>query len=153
GLDWIASEPGEAARAWASKAACLLSNEEVEVVYSPAAEREVAGSLRLFFVPFALIAGLFAAGLVGAPASPVARRVLCSYLLAGAALQVAFFPYSRFRVLLLPALLPFAGAGAVAALEPGRGRGARIVWAAGLAVGSLSLLAPREAAEGLRANA
>ncbi|HET6202111.1 MAG TPA: tetratricopeptide repeat protein [Planctomycetota bacterium] len=153
GLSWIASEPGEAAAAWGAKAACLLSNEEVEIVYSPAAEGELAGSLRLFFVPFALIAGLVASGFAGAPAVPGARRILSFYLLAGAALQVAFFPYSRFRVLLLPALLPFAGAGALAVFKPARGRGATFVRAVALLVSSISLLAPREAAQGLRANA
>jgi tetratricopeptide (TPR) repeat protein len=152
GLGWIASQPAEAAAAFAAKASCLLSNEETEIVYSPAAERELAASLRLFFVPFAALLGLATTGLLAPARDPAMRRVLLSFLAAGAALQVAFFPYSRFRVLLLPALLPFAGAGCLVLLEAVRSRRRIGACAAGIAAAAFSFLAPAAASGPLRAN-
>src|SRR5262245_38385981 len=153
GLGWIASRPAEASAAFAAKAYGLLSNEETEIVYSPAAEREIASSLRLFFVPFAAILGLATTGLFVPARDPGLRRVLLSFLVAGGALQVAFFPYSRFRVLLLPALLPLAGAGGLAFLEAVRFRRPFGPCAAGLGAAAFSLLLPSPASDVLRANA
>ncbi|MCI0588653.1 MAG: tetratricopeptide repeat protein [Planctomycetes bacterium] len=153
GLGWIASHPAEATVAFAAKASCLLSNEETEIVYSPTAERELAASLHLFFVPFAALLGLATTGLFASARDPAMRRVLLSFLAAGAALQVAFFPYSRFRVLLLPALLPFAGAGCLVLLEAVRSRRRLGPCAAGIAAAALSFLAPAAASGPLRANA
>ena len=132
GLDWMARHPGEAARLWALKLADTLSSTEYGIQYVPGAYRASFWTPWLFPLPFGLLLGLAA---LGWPGRSRGRAVLVAWLLAGLAASLLYFTYSRFRLPLLPALMPFAGRGALrllrAALLPlpllfGRGNGISI---------------------------
>src|SRR5262249_23687647 len=120
-LEWIASEPLAALRAAGLKLADSLSSTEYEILYPPGAARWRAPLLWVACVPFGALLGLAA---LGWGAALRGRGLLVAWLAAGLGAGVLFFTYSRFRLPALPALMPFAGAGAVRALGWARG-GAR----------------------------
>ena len=76
----------------------------------------------LFPLPFALLGALFLAGLCRLPRTAAARSegdgwIFLAFVVAQLATMIAFFVYSRFRIVALPALLPIAALGIEALLE------------------------------------
>lgn len=118
GIGWIGFHPGAALKLWGRKLGDTLSSTEFGIQYVPAAHRAVAPSLWLGVLPFGAL--LFLAA-VGAPGAARGRASLVAWLLAGLAASLLYFTYSRFRLPLLPALLPFAGRGLVRVLDALRG--------------------------------
>ena len=114
GLAWLAAEPVAAARLWGLKLADSLSSTEYGIQYSLAATRARAPSLWLAPLPFGLLLLLAAVGWPrGGEQRPGARGLAEAWLAAGLVSALLYFTYSRFRLPLLPALLPFAGLGLV----------------------------------------
>jgi hypothetical protein len=138
GRAWIAGDPAAAARLTAVKLGDSLSSTEYGIQVVPAAVREIAPSLWLAPLPLGLLLALAA---LGARGSARGRASLFAWLLAGLAAMLLVFTYSRFRLPLLPALLPFAGRGLVRAIDALRGAGglrpAAIAVAAALLLQSL----------------
>ncbi len=125
GLEWIASEPGDALALWSLKLADTLSSHEYGIIYVPAVHRAEAATLWLPFVPFGALLALAALGWRGrAPG----RSVALGWLIAGLAASLAYFTYSRFRLPLIPALLPFAGRGLERLLPGAAERPGKVAW-------------------------
>jgi hypothetical protein len=120
GRRYLAEHPLDAARLWALKLADTLSSTELGIQYVPAASRELAPPLWIAALPFGALLALAALGWSG-PAN--GRAALVAWLAAGVAASLLYFTYSRFRLPLLPALMPFAGRGAVRLLRDRRAFG------------------------------
>jgi 4-amino-4-deoxy-L-arabinose transferase-like glycosyltransferase len=128
-LAWISGTPGDFLALAARKAALYVSRHEVPDNadigffgrYSPLLRPPFPGFGAVFALGFAGMALLGRAG--------AARRGLVAFFWLYALATVAFFVLSRFRVLAVPALLPFAGGFAVrlgeCAAAAARGEGAR----------------------------
>jgi 4-amino-4-deoxy-L-arabinose transferase-like glycosyltransferase len=126
---WIGGNPGDFLSLTARKAALYVSRHEVPDNadigffgrYSPLLRPPLPGFGAVFALGFA---GMALLGRVG-----VARRALMTFFWLYALATVAFFVLSRFRVLAVPALLPFAGAFVVwsgeSAAAAARGEGVR----------------------------
>ena len=108
GRAWLFAEPAAAAALWARKLADHLSSFEFGIQYVPSVQRALAPSTWLLLVPHGLLLGLAVLGARGAGAG---RAQLWAWLGAGLLASLLYFTYSRFRLPLLPALLPFAGRG------------------------------------------
>jgi hypothetical protein len=153
GLAFLRERPGAAARLWGRKLLDLVSSREYGVQYVVGAHREVAPALWIAPLPFGLLLLLAALGWIG-PAR--GRGALVAWLAAGIAATLLYFTYSRFRLPLLPALLPFAGRGVfrLSWLSLGAPRTALLSAAAGLALLALSAIDAEDGyLDHLRANA
>lgn len=132
GLDWIASEPLDAARLLGAKLLAAQSSEELDVQVVQSASRAAAPVLWLAPLPFGLLAALAVLG-VGRVRQ---RWVLLAWIAAGLVSTALYFHYPRFRLVWMLGLMPFAGAGAafvVGALRGGpRPRPVAVLLAAGL---------------------
>jgi 4-amino-4-deoxy-L-arabinose transferase-like glycosyltransferase len=140
GLDWLAAEPAAAAKLWGLKLADSLSSTEFGIQYNLRASREVAPTLWAAPLPFGVL--LFLA-ILGAA---VLRRggftfrkeglVLGAWLAAGLIGALLYFTYSRFRLPLLPALVPLAGLGAMSILGAHKPKPAALLLASALLIQS-----------------
>jgi len=106
GLDYLLEDPAGATRLWGLKLADLLSSTEFGIQYNFRAARHQAPSLWLVSLPFGALLLLAALGW-----RRTGVRLLWPWVLAGAASALLYFTYSRFRLPLLPPLMPFAGLG------------------------------------------
>ncbi|MDF1797542.1 MAG: hypothetical protein P1V81_00045 [Planctomycetota bacterium] len=114
GASWLADEPGAALRLWGLKLADSLSSTELGIQYNLAAARHRAPSLWLLPIPFGALLLLAALGWSRRDDQRPGARGLCeAWLAAGLASALLYFTYSRFRLPLLPALLPLCGLGMV----------------------------------------
>lgn len=114
GWAWIAAEPAAASALWARKLAAALSSHELDVQVSLAAARHAAPALWIAPLPFGLLLALAALGW----RAPVRERGLfAAWIAAGLVATLLYFHYPRFRLVWAPALLPFAGAGALALFD------------------------------------
>jgi hypothetical protein len=108
GFDFLTGEPTSALRLVGLKAADLVSSTEFGIQYNLPAARTRAPSLWLVSLPFGFLLAFFALG--------VERKhgvLLATWLGAGALSALLYFTYSRFRLPLLPILVPFCGLGLV----------------------------------------
>jgi len=112
GLDFLTDEPAAALKLYGLKAADLVSSTEFGIQYNFSAARTRAPSLWLVSLPFGLVLALAALGLRRRHAP-----LLLAWLGAGALSALLYFTYSRFRLPLLPILIPFAGLGLVRLLN------------------------------------
>jgi len=114
GLGWLADEPGAALRLWGLKLADSLSSTELGIQYNLPAARHRAPTLWLLPIPFGVLLLLAALGWSRRDGQRPGARGLCeAWLVAGLVSALLYFTYSRFRLPLLPALLPFCGLGMV----------------------------------------
>jgi tetratricopeptide (TPR) repeat protein len=127
GLDWIAAEPAAAARLWLTKLADALSSTEFEILYPPDAARDETPLLWAAWLPFGALLALAA---LGWSAGVRGRGLFVAWLASGLAAGLLFFTYSRFRLPVLPALLPFAGAGLARLIDWARAGAAAPRWPA-----------------------
>ena len=134
GRAWLAENPGAAAKLWGRKLADTLSSTEFGIQYVPSAHRSASLALWLPLVPFGVLLALAALGWSG----EARRAELVGWLVAGLAASLLYFTYSRFRLPLLPALLPFAGRGAARLVDLVRAR--RRPEGVGLAAAGFALL-------------
>jgi 4-amino-4-deoxy-L-arabinose transferase-like glycosyltransferase len=164
GVGEILADPAGWLLLEAGKLRGLLSNFEYGVNSSYSAEKEIVTSLRLFVIPFWVLAALGAAGLFlrGCPVGgrePPSRLPLYLVLAAVALSSLVFFTYSRFRLPAVPVLALLGGdllARSVAAVRRRRKEGKcapgmiRVLppVAACFAVAALSLLPPGTLARG-----
>ncbi len=105
GLAWMAAHPVEWIVLEFRKVGFLIGNYEPATEYSLYEERSRLPLLWTPCLPFALIAGLGLAGAWRLRSHPAIRL----YLVYGAAVPLIFFVSSRYRLLIVTALLPFAG--------------------------------------------
>jgi len=106
GLAWIAAHPIDWIGLEIRKAGYLIGNYEPATEYSLYEERGRLPLLRIPCLPFAVIAGMGLAGAWRLRGHPALRLALVY----GAAVPLIFYVSSRYRVLLVPVLLVFAGA-------------------------------------------
>ena len=106
GLDYLTTEPLAAARLMGLKLADLLSSTEFGIQYNLSAARSRAPSLWLVGLPFGVLLFLAALGWRRSGSS-----LVLAWLVAGLVSALAYFTYSRFRLPLLPTLIPFCGLG------------------------------------------
>lgn len=114
GRAWLLGHPLDALRLWAVKLADTLSSTEFGIQYSVAKTRLEARSLWIAALPFGL---LLALGVVGWSGRLPGRATLIGWLAAGVASSLLYFTYSRFRLPILLAWMPFAGRGALRVLR------------------------------------
>ena len=118
GLDFLAEEPGAAARLMLLKLADCLSSTEYGIQYNLEASRAVAPSLWIAGLPFGALLFFAALGMSTVLRCKALDRagwlLVLAWIGAGLVSALLYFTYSRFRLPLLPALLPFAGLGLVA---------------------------------------
>lgn len=138
---FLAEHPAEALRLLGVKALLLLNSQGVDATINLGFSRRFSPVAAALALPLGLLLGLAVFGLARAARCPVAAA-LAATLCATAVLVVLFQVTPRYRVVLLPPLIVFAGAG-LAAL-PGALRGPRRALAARLLAAStlaaLSLL-------------
>lgn len=108
GKSFLTSQPGAALGLIGLKAADLVSSTEFGIQYNLSAARTRAPSLWLVCLPFGLLLALAALGFERRHAP-----LVIAWLGAGILSALAYFTYSRFRLPLLPLVVPFAGAGLV----------------------------------------
>lgn len=118
GLDYWGEEPGEAAKLVLLKLADCLSSTEYGIQYNIEASRAVAPSLWIAGLPFGALLFLAALGMATVLRVKALDRagwlLVLAWIGAGLVSALLYFTYSRFRLPLLPALIPFAGLGLVA---------------------------------------
>lgn len=136
-LRYIFEHPLDSCALAMRRLAASFSNFEYCIVYPPSAERPIQSMSWLFPLPFAILGALFLAGLSRLRRISAARNegeswLFLAFVVAQLATMVAFFVYSRFRIVALPALLPIAALGVDALLK-------RQKLATGLAVLGLAL--------------
>ncbi len=107
GFDFITGSPDEWLAVELKKLRAFLASFEYGVVYLFEAERALAPTLWLMPIPFGLVLAL---GLAGSFALLSDRRAWLLLLFSAAQLatMMLFFVYGRFRVAMLPGLLPLA---------------------------------------------
>lgn len=147
-LRYVLEHPLDSSALALRRLAASFSNFEYCIVYPPSAERPIQSMSWLFPLPFALLGALFLAGLCRLPRTAAARSegdgwIFLAFVVAQLATMIAFFVYSRFRIVALPALLPIAALGIEALLE--RRRIAIGLAALGLVLGFLP--PPQEATD------
>jgi 4-amino-4-deoxy-L-arabinose transferase-like glycosyltransferase len=144
--EWIGRHPGAAARLFLRKIHILLSGDEAPLNFSFPWYRERSLALKLLFVGPGLLVPLAGAGFVlacfsTAGASCRALLVSSAFVPAYVLAVAAFFVATRYRLPLLVALAPLAGAAversAAAWREKGAGLVAAVAAAAVLAAASL----------------
>ncbi|MBU2488845.1 MAG: tetratricopeptide repeat protein [Proteobacteria bacterium] len=142
-LAWMAENPGAWLKLEAAKALMILRPRESPIIYDPYAEqREFTPWLSVFFVGWGLLLSLALAGFFDAarpsrdPGTPflVPLSVMAACLILT---LLVFMPVSRYRLLLVPVLLPFAARGifALAGWWRGGRRGLALAGAALLVAG------------------
>ena len=149
-LAWAASEPGAWARLLLRKAALFVSRHEVPDNQDIGFFGRYSGVLRLPLPGFGLVFALGLPGLLLCGRSSPVRRALAIFLPVYALSTVLFFVLSRYRVVSVPALLPFAAAfawrtldAAAAARRGGSWRPLAAACVAALAAFGLTLLPVR----------
>jgi tetratricopeptide (TPR) repeat protein len=152
-LDWIASNPGRAARLTGRKALLFFGPGEVAHNKELLLERAHSAVLRRLPAPFALVLALAVVGLWSATRRPGARRdvalLLALVVLAWFLSVLPFFAAARYRVPVLPPLLLLGAAGLadlVRALRAGERGRAALLAAAAAALFGLASLSPYELA-------
>ena len=138
GLDYLVEQPAAAAKLWLLKLADCLSSTEYGIQYNIQASRTVAPSLWIAGLPFGALLFLAALGMASAMRCRSLDRgawlLVLAWIGAGLVSALLYFTYSRFRLPLLPALMPFAGLGLIALLsKANRPRPLAFLAAAGLA--------------------
>ncbi|MFT6040363.1 MAG: 4-amino-4-deoxy-L-arabinose transferase-like glycosyltransferase [Planctomycetota bacterium] len=138
GRDYLVEQPGAAAKLWLLKLADCLSSTEYGIQYNIHAARAVAPSLWIAGLPFGALLFLAALGMAavlrGKSLDRGAWLLVLAWIGAGLVSALLYFTYSRFRLPLLPALMPFAGLGMLALLsKANRPRPAALLVAAALA--------------------
>ncbi|MFT5285378.1 MAG: tetratricopeptide (TPR) repeat protein [Planctomycetota bacterium] len=123
GRQFIFDSPSAALRLWGLKLADTLSSTEFGIQYFPAAIRRLAPSLWVGCLPFGLILAL---GIIGLSSkfrpSNSGATVLIAWLIAGLSASLLYFTYSRFRLPILIAWMPFAGNGLIVIFDAFKGR-------------------------------
>ena len=123
GRAYLFDSPGDALQLWGLKLADTLSSTEFGIQYFPAAIRRIAPSLWIGALPFGLLLALGVLGLHQRERTVThGRYVLFGWLAAGLVASLLYFTYSRFRLPLLIAWMPFAGRGAVVLFDSLRTR-------------------------------
>lgn len=113
GLAHIAADPGFAARAFARKAALFWNDFEISDSQDQYLMERESWTLRLLPLGFGEVAALAVLGfVVGRRHRPV--LLLAAYVVVYGVTLVAFFIFARYRIQVVPALLPLAGLGATA---------------------------------------
>lgn len=144
GWRWIAAEPKAAARLFAKKLRLVFAEGEAPLNFSVPWYRRETPVLRALFVGPAVLLPFAAIGLALARPRKEARRapfvLWLSFVPAYAVLVAAFFVSTRYRLPLLVALAPAAGAGLVRLLDALRAREIRaLALAAAVALPALAL--------------
>jgi 4-amino-4-deoxy-L-arabinose transferase-like glycosyltransferase len=140
GLDHIVTEPGFALRAFARKAALFWNDFELsDSADQYLAERD-ARVLRLPLLGFGEVAAFAVLGALVSVRRSGPVRLLVTYVVLYGATLVAFFLFARYRIQVVPALLPLAALGVVEAVRRLRARDPRRI-AAAAAVVALSAAA------------
>lgn len=113
GLAHIASDPAFAARAFLRKAALVWNDFEVSDSQDQYLMERESRTLRLPLLGFGEVAALAVLGcVVGRRRRPVV--LLAAFVVVYGVTLVAFFIFARYRVQVVPALLPLAGLGVMA---------------------------------------
>lgn len=113
GLAHIAADPGFAARAFLRKAALVWNDFEISDSQDQYLMERESRTLRLPLLGFGEVAAFAVLGLVVRRRSR-AVRLLAAYVIVYGATLVAFFVFARYRVQVVPALLPLAALGVMA---------------------------------------
>lgn len=113
GLAHIAAEPVFAARAFLRKAALVWNDFEISDSQDQYLMERESRTLRFPLLGFGEVAALAVLGLVDRRRRRVVR-LLGAYVMVYGATLVVFFVFARYRVQVVPALLPLAGVGATA---------------------------------------
>ncbi len=127
GLAFIAASPGPWLGLEVRKIGYLLGDYEASTEYSIYLERDWVPWLRAAALPFAVIAGVGAAGLLGRRRALRRERAgtgLLLYTLYAAAVPLLFYVSSRYRLPLVPALLIYGASFVDGLLRQARERGA-----------------------------
>ena len=118
GRQYLFDSPGEALRLWGLKLADTLSSTEFGIQYYPAAIRRISPTLWIGALPFGLLLALGVFGLHDPKHTQThGRAVLIGWLVAGLIASLLYFTYSRFRLPILVAWMPFAGRGTVVLID------------------------------------
>ncbi len=138
GRQYLIDSPLSALRLWGLKLADTISSTEFGIQYFPAAIRRLAPSLWIGALPFGLLLALGVLGLHD-PKRAVShgRAVLFGWLFAGLLASLLYFTYSRFRLPILVAWMPFTGRGAIVLLDALR---SRVALPAGRVAAAVALL-------------
>jgi len=138
GRKFLFDSPADALRLWGLKLADTLSSTEFGIQYFPAAIRRISPTLWIGALPFGLLLALGVLGLHDPKRTQTrGRAVLIGWLAAGLIASLLYFTYSRFRLPILVAWMPFAGRGAVVLLDSLRQRVALPVARVGAALALL----------------
>jgi 4-amino-4-deoxy-L-arabinose transferase-like glycosyltransferase len=117
-LRFAVEQPLAELRLAALRARAFFSNFEYGIIYVQAAERDGLLVAKLFVVPFAPFAALWLAGLLAAwRRRDRATLPLVLHVAACLLVVLAFFQYSRFRVVALASIVPLAALGLDAVLR------------------------------------
>ncbi len=114
GFTWIFSNPQGALRLYGLKLADTLSSTEFGIQYVLPVGRSFAPLLWIPCLPFGL---LLALGALGMGRVTHGRTTLLLWIGAGIGASLLYFTYSRFRLPLLVAWMPFAGSGLCCLIE------------------------------------
>lgn len=126
GLAFALDDPAGLASLWLRKAAWALHAREPRDVYNLYLEAEVVPILDILFMPFPVIFGLAIFGAFRRSLSPGATLCWLGIAAVGATL-IVFSMSFRYRLLAVPLLAPFAGAGLLGIIEAFRLRRPRDV--------------------------
>lgn len=119
GFTWILSNPKDALRLYGLKLADTLSSTEFGIQYVLPVGRSFAPLLWIPCLPFGL---LLALGVLGMGRVTQGRTTLLLWIGAGIGASLLYFTYSRFRLPLLVAWMPFAGSGLCSLIEAVRAK-------------------------------
>lgn len=136
GLAHIVAEPAFALRAFARKAALFWNDFEISDSQDQYLVERDARILRLPLLGFGEVAAFAVLGFVATARASRAARLLAAFVLLYGATLVAFFLFARYRVQVVPALLPLA---AVGFLDLAARLGARVPSRVAVAVALLAL--------------
>jgi tetratricopeptide (TPR) repeat protein len=127
GLAFIAASPGPWLALEVRKIGYLMGDYEASTEYSIYLERDWVPWLRVAVLPFAVIAGTGAVGLIGRRRALRRERpgtALILYTLYAAAVPMLFYVSSRYRLPLVPALLIYGASFVDSLVRQARERGA-----------------------------
>jgi 4-amino-4-deoxy-L-arabinose transferase-like glycosyltransferase len=125
GLDHIVAEPMFALRAFARKAALFWNDFEISDSSDQYLAARDARVLRLPLLGFGEVAAFAVLGALAAARRSRAVRLLTAYVVLYGATLVVFFLFARYRIQVVPALLPLAALGVVEAVSRVRARDPR----------------------------
>lgn len=109
GLDWIASNPGDFLALTGKKIRAFFNGFEVSLNFDAAYLRQISWSLKIAFIPMAVLMPLGLAGMVLAGRWWRTHLLFYGFFLSYASSVVLFFITARYRLPVVPLLLVYAG--------------------------------------------